>query len=114
MSRSKHTVHLFAAALLASAVVTGCAVARDGARSVNPNVPTEFRVRVGLYSSSGLAVARKVEDTLREAGHRAYMRRVNRETQGLYVGRRLSKEDADQLKRRIDRLLDTKTLVVAM
>lgn len=114
----KHPVkitQLIAVALLAVAT-SSCATTYSGSSGARAeqDAPTEFRVRVGLYARSGLAIARKVEDTLKEDGHAAYIRRINSNTHGLYVGRNLDKDKADALKRRIDRLLDTKTLVVSM
>lgn len=115
MNRSKYLIHLCAIMLLAG---MGTACANYSGSSAKPRgqqvAPTEFRVRVGLYSRSGLDVARKVEANLIEEGYQAYLRRINSGTQGLYVGRDLDRSDADALKRRIDRFLDTKTLVVSM
>lgn len=115
MKTTKHFVHMLALVCAVGVFSVGCAsvAGKSSARHASV-VPTEFRVRVGLYRKAGLNVARKVEKNLRNAGHRAYLQRINRNTHGLYIGKNLDKDTADSLKRTIDRKLDTKTLVVAM
>ena len=114
MKPSKNLISICAMALFVTIASTGCATYSGQSASGRQVAPTDFRVRVGVYQRNGLPIARKVEDNLREAGYKAYMRRINSKVQGLYVGRNLSKSDADALKRRLDRFLDTETLVVSM
>jgi cell division septation protein DedD len=115
MNRSKNLIQICAMALFVATTATACASFGSGFNANRQQTaPTDFRVRVGLYSRSGLDVARKVESNLRDAGYEAYLRRVNSRTHGLYVGRDLERGKADSLRREIDRLLDTKTLVVSM
>ena len=109
MKQKASLAYIFAAVILAS-TTSACGSFISGEQTA----PTDFRVRVGLYTRSGLEVARGVEAQLKEAGYRAYIRRINSDSNALYVGRNLDEEEARKLKHRLDRELDTKTLVVAM